>query len=268
MCRIVTFVAASGGIGQTGIIKKLAESLSAIGRRVCVIDAHFGLNDLALSLSSKSKRSSDFFALKNLDLMHYLSGEVGTARDVAGYCNSGYWVVCSNFAEFDYYRHLEVFDAFVKELSEDFDFVLIDSNSFAPRALELALVPASEVILVLGDGEASVFNGSRLIKKIKGLNRAAEILLLLNKAHIALAASGLCLRESEIKEVLGCELLFAFPLFYKHNIFSKKIRHKSSEIFVEFVRSFLERVDCRSKSQSFRGLLGMLKRKYRTKFEW
>lgn len=283
MCRIVTFVSAAGGVGQTSIIKKLADSLSGLGHRVCLIDAHFGLNDLSLRFLEKRERSGDSVELDKLtdfDLKDYLSGEHYCAGDIPTRQGRGVWVVRSNCAEFDYTVHLELFVAFVKQLADDFDFVLIDSNSFSFRALELALLPATEIILILSDYEAHVLNGARLIKKIKSVNHCAECLLLLNKVHPALAASNIYLNETEIGELLKCRVLFSFPLFYKYNIFSDKFelqkrgadfnkhREKIGGIFFEFVRSFVEWRNCKSSTFNFKGLFGLVRKRHRAKFEW
>lgn len=259
MCRIVTFVSGSGGVGQTSIIEKLAHLLSSAGEKVCVVDAVFSLNDLGLR----------FGVNKNYDLKDYLSGKVASPIDVLCEVEKNLFVIKSNSVTFDYSRHAELFACAIQEISHDFDFILIDANSFSRRDLAIALAPATEVVCVITDDENNIRNSAKILNKAACFVGSENIKLILNKAKLSLASSGNVLGEAQISNILKKEILFVFPLFYKYNLFSKNHKVVKNKIMFEFLRSFMLNEKNESDYlKAYKGAFGNLKRKLNIKFEW
>ena len=100
MCRIISFVSASGGIGKTTLLFHAANELSK-KYKVCVFDSYFSMNDL----------SERYLGNVSYDLKDYLIGKLGTFN-VLNKVKNNLFVVKTN-ERFDYLKHGELIKFFI-----------------------------------------------------------------------------------------------------------------------------------------------------------
>lgn len=258
MCRIVSFVSSSGGVGQTSLIYELSKMLAEKNCRVCVFDGHFNLN--VISLKYKSNLCHD--------LMEYLTGNIN-AVDALCSENSHLKFVQTNMVTFNYLAHYELIKVFVSELSEHFDYILIDTNSCAKKQLSLMLECSNEVVMMLSNEVISIRSGAKFLQKIYFYENILSVNIVLNKVKVIAEISGRALGEKEISEIFKMPLLYVFPLFYKNNIFGGFASRKMlKKMMNEFCKSFMlnERFQSNYKKQ-YDGIVGFLRRKIYAKYE-
>ncbi len=258
MCRIVSFVSGSGGVGQTSLIYSLSKMLSEKNFRVCVFDGHFNLNVISLKYNSVEEH----------DLMEYIAGNLG-ALEVLCSENAYLKFVKCNCITFNYLAHFELIKAFILELANHFDYILIDANSNAKKQLSLALECSNEAILILSNELCSIRSGAKILQKIYFYENILSVNIVLNKIRVIAEICGNALGEKEISEIFKIAPLFVFPKFYKNNIFeNKKAGTKTEKMLYEFCESFLsnERIESDYKKQ-YSGLIGYFRRKFYEKYE-
>ena len=85
MCRIISFLSASGGVGKTTIIYNVSKYISRKNYKVCIIDGYFKYNTI-----------SNLFTNNNtVDFKEYIKGKIGTI-DICNKYNDYLYFVKTN----------------------------------------------------------------------------------------------------------------------------------------------------------------------------
>ena len=257
MCRIISFLSAKGGLGKTSLISMLGEELSKCGKKVCMFDGIFALNDLSL-ISQKGR---------GFDLCEYLAGNIGV-YDVINKSKNNLFFLKTNNPRFDYLKCSELIQGFILEISLQFDYILIEVNSFDVKNLNLFLKVSSEAFLIASQDRQVLLNSIKLLNKIKNYKNITNIKLVINKFKVISALKMEALSEEEISLILKEEILFSFPKFLKYNIFTVKTNgeyYVYSRFFARSVEeNFWIKIDYKRK---YKGLIGKIKRQIYFKFE-
>ena len=123
MCRIVGFVGCGCGIGKTTLIYELSKRLSS-DYKVCVIDGYFNYNSLSLLYGDKCQN----------DLKDYIVGDYSENFSL-NRINNKLYVIKTNNVEFDYEAGFSLISHLINEISNDFDYILIDINETNTKLL-------------------------------------------------------------------------------------------------------------------------------------
>lgn len=257
MCRIVSFISGAGGLGQTSIIFELSKRLAERKFNVCVIDGYFNLNSISLKLNTEG-----------VDLKEYISGNA-SLNDVLITAQKNLKFVKTNCATFDYLSHFEQIKYFMLEISEQFDYILIDVNSVGKKQLSLALESSNEVVLIMDNDPYCLRNGAKLLQKVYLYKNILNINIVLNKMKIIAEMNNHALGEEDISDIFKIEPLFVFPKFYKYNVFNMANSSTTNSIILDkFCSSFITNqrriIDYKKK---YHGLIGFFRRKLYEKFE-
>ncbi len=257
MCRVISFISGKASSGQTSIVYMLSKMLSSDYKRVCVIDAYFGNNNLSLMYNGEGKDLKDFI-LDNCNLEEVLCKENLYLRYVK-----------SNVINFNYASNIEAIKFIVQQIEKSFDFILIDVDSSKIKELNQILNFSNEAIIISTDDAYSLRNVARLIQKVYLEPNILSCNLILNKMRVISELNNKALGENEISSLLKLEPLYVFPYYYKNNIFNtKNLTHKQKQIFEQFYYSFLQLVRCQTDyKKDYRGLLGSIRRRLYERYE-
>lgn len=258
MGRIVGFIGARPGVGVTTICFELSKLLANKNARVCVVDFYFSMNEISIKLEKEI----------GLDLSDYLIGKIDFDGIVQRYDNNLYFIK-SNKSRFDYLKYSKEIKDLLLTLSFQFDFILIDINSFDFRNLELALNIIGEAYVIFDNEPNSIRITTRLKKILKSKSNIQNINFLLNKSRIIGQLKRKYLCRKDIEELLCSDITFEFPKFFKYNNFYyKKQSHERMRLFDNFCHCFISnKVLHMYHAKKYKGVIGRLKREYYAKFE-
>ena len=140
--RIITVYSSKGGAGVSTIIANLAWSLSSNGLKVLVVDGDFLFGDIGVLLNQQSNHSIIDLVRFEGNLDEEVIKEVINHGDVD-------LLAASSTAEKVVEIKGPVFEKILKELSQlDYDFLLINTNSYLSDPTIVALELAETIILV------------------------------------------------------------------------------------------------------------------------
>ena len=131
MARIVVVTSGKGGVGKTTTSASVATGLALRGHKTVVIDFDVGLRNLDLVMGCKT--------LDNLFIL-----PASQTRDKDALTDEGVAAV-------------------MKELSEQFDYIICDSPAGIERGAQLAMYHADEAIIVTNPEISSVRDSDRII---------------------------------------------------------------------------------------------------------
>lgn len=202
MTRIITITSGTAGVGKTTITVNLAAHLSALGQRVCVLDADPGGNDVATLLGEHPA----------LNLEGVLTGDANMDEACQPSDEGFDWVPggqpgCELLTQLPARRLQRLADGFSS--LDDYDFILIDTaTSLHANVLGLAL-SGSELLLILDTETESLSESYALLKILFSEAYSGRINVVINKTknHTVGRHS-----YNKFREVAGYYLSMELPL--------------------------------------------------------
>ena len=229
MCRIISFVGSRGGVGKTSIILMLAEHIRNQNKKILLIDGYFSINDLSMRFDVKNE----------IDFKEYITGDA-REYDVLNYAKHNLLYLKTNKTDFDYKRHDSVFCEFINNVSNKFDYILIDVNNLDFENLNLFLKCSNETMIVMSDEKIDVLNSHKFIQKIRCYKNITDIKIIINKAFVVGKLAGERVSETDVQTLLETDVLFVIEKFHKFNCFSfKNITKKQTKIMKLFCNVFI-----------------------------
>lgn len=155
--QVIAVTGGKGGIGKSNVSINLALALSALGRRVVVLDADLGLANIDVLLGITS----------NKNLSDVLSGECGL-REVMVPGPGGIKVVPASsgtqkMVALSPLEHAGLINAF-SEISGDLDVLIVDTAAGISDGVVSFLRAAQEIVVVVVDEPTSITDSYALIK--------------------------------------------------------------------------------------------------------
>lgn len=155
--QVIAVTGGKGGIGKSNVSINLALALSALGRRVVVLDADLGLANIDVLLGITS----------NKNLADVLSGECGL-REVMVDGPGGIKVVPASsgtqkMVALSPLEHAGLINAF-SEISGDLDVLIVDTAAGISEGVVSFLRAAQEIVVVVVDEPTSITDSYALIK--------------------------------------------------------------------------------------------------------
>lgn len=166
MAKIVVVTSGKGGVGKTTTSASFATGLAQRGHKTVVIDFDVGLRNLDLIMGCESRVVYDFVdvitgqarlsqaLIKDKDLDNLYILPASQTRDKDALTDEGV-------------------EAVMKELSEQFDYIVCDSPAGIERGAVLAMYHADEALIVTNPEISSVRDSDRIIGVLQAKSKKA-----------------------------------------------------------------------------------------------
>ncbi|WP_297634064.1 septum site-determining protein MinD [uncultured Clostridium sp.] len=199
----IVITSGKGGVGKTTTTANLGTALASLGKKVVVVDGDTGLRNLDVLMGlenrivytiidvieNRCRLKQALIKDKRFPNLHLLPTAQSKDKDD----------VKSN-------DMLKI----VRELKEEFDYVLIDSPAGIEGGFENAAIGAEKAVVVVNPEITSIRDADRVIGKLdaKGITDHSVVV---NRLNPEMAARGDMLGVNDIIEVLSVELLGVVP---------------------------------------------------------
>ena len=199
----IVITSGKGGVGKTTTTANIGTALASLGKKVVVIDGDTGLRNLDVLLG-----------LENRIVYTIIDVIEGRCRLKQGLIKDKRFpnlclLPTAQTKDKDDISAQDMLKI-VKELKEEFDYVLIDSPAGIEQGFENAVIGAERAIIVVNPEITSVRDADRVIGKLdsKGLEDHSVII---NKLNYEMTKNGDMLDVADIIETLSIELLGVVP---------------------------------------------------------
>lgn len=203
MSRIIVVTSGKGGVGKTTCTANLGMALAQLGRQVALVDADFGLRNLDLLLGLENR-------------VVYTAVEV-----LAGQCRLDQALVKDKRQS-----HLVLLPAaqnrnkdavnpeqmqqLIQTLSDQYDYVLIDSPAGIEMGFQNAIAAAQEAVIVTTPEIAAVRDADRVVGLLEA-HRVKQIRLIVNRLRPAMVQANNMMSVQDVQEILSIPLIGVIP---------------------------------------------------------
>lgn len=201
MGEIIAIVSGKGGVGKTMFTANVGAALSALGKRVVVVDADVGLRNLDLALGMETRVRYTFADVLRgqVELEHAL------IRDKV---YSKLYLLPAPQRRYDSEK-ADGFRALMCELALSFDYVLIDCPAGLDTMFREATECADRCIVVTLSEVTAVRDADRVIKLLRRKQVRAE--LVVNRFVQEYVDEGAAIPAGQVADMLQAPLLAVLP---------------------------------------------------------
>ncbi|MDR3186661.1 MAG: septum site-determining protein MinD [Christensenellaceae bacterium] len=202
MGRRIVITSGKGGVGKTTVTANLGLALTFTGAKVVVVDADISLNNLDLVLELENHVIYDIGDL--------IAGQC-TIKDaiVSDYRNEGLFLLPSSKISLDKMT-LYQFSSVVSELSNIFDYVLVDSPAGIDNGFHISVQSCHEAIIVTTP-HISALRDANKVANIITQYRLSNVNLVVNRIRADMVQNGNMIEAKEISELLRIPLIATLP---------------------------------------------------------
>ena len=202
MARKIVITSGKGGVGKTTTVANLGINLAQNGRRVCMIDADLGLNNLDMVLGVEN--------LVVYDLRDCLEGRCRPKQALiqSRVCKNAY--LLPSVHSFVLGDLKERFKELIDGLSTCFDYILIDCPAGVGEEFRRAVFIADEAIVVTTPHLSAIRDADKVLANLRSL-KLDKVSLVVNRVRGELVVGGRMISPEEIEETLKCKLLGVLP---------------------------------------------------------
>lgn len=210
MAQVVVVTSGKGGVGKTTSTAALGAALAQIGQRVVVIDFDVGLRNLDLVMGAERRVVYDLINVAQGDAK--LSQALIRDKRI----DTLFLLAASQTRDKDALTEKGV-ERVIKELREQFEWVICDSPAGIERGATLAMRHADRAVVVTNPEVSSVRDSDRIIglldsKTIKAAKgERMDKHLLLTRYDPIRAGRGDMLSVDDVLEILSIPLLGIIP---------------------------------------------------------
>lgn len=211
LAKIIVVTSGKGGVGKTTTSAAIGTGLAMRGHRTVLVDFDVGLRNLDLIMGCERRVVYDFINViqgdatlnqalikdKRLDNLFVLAAS--QTRDKDALTEEGV-------------------ERVIKELADQFDFVICDSPAGIEKGAHMAMYFADEAIVVTNPEVSSVRDSDRMLGLLSSKSRRAEKnldpikeFLLLTRYNPTRVESGEMLAVKDVEDILSIKLLGVIP---------------------------------------------------------
>lgn len=175
MTRFVSITSGKGGVGKTSIAVNLAMQLAQRGKRVCLIDADWGLANVNVMLRLRPQRTLEDVIVSGLSLDEVMLRNIQGVDILPG--SSGSERMTQLSAE-----QIGRLASAMQALG-DYDFVLIDSSSGIARNVLALSLASPEVLMVITPEPTSMTDAYALLKLLYAEDYDGQVQVVVNHSR-------------------------------------------------------------------------------------
>ncbi len=199
MSRIIVITSGKGGVGKSSTTINLGYALASKKNKVCLIDADFGLKNLDVMLGLENRVIYD---LKDV-IDNKCTLKQILVKDKR--FESLYLLPACKSLSFENID-IEYMCQMIKQLKNDFDYILIDSPAGIEKGFQYASSLSYEAIIVITLDVASLRDADRVIGLLMKQGMS-ELHMLVNKYNDDDVAKHRCLSLKDAYDILSIPLL-------------------------------------------------------------
>ncbi len=203
MGEVIVVTSGKGGVGKTTVTANLGAALSKLDKKVCIADMDMGLRNLDIALGLESSVVYDM-----LDVTDGICTVDQVVKQVDGFPNL-FMVPAPQSRNCDGVTPETIKD-FCRLLSEDYDYILLDSPAGLDSGFKNAVSAADKAIVVTQPFSAAVRDADRAIDRIEQ-SGIEEIKLIINCMRADEVRRGVLMNVDSILDILGIPLLGIIP---------------------------------------------------------
>jgi septum site-determining protein MinD len=204
LAKVVTITSGKGGVGKTTTTANLSAALAQLEKKVVCIDADIGLRNLDLIMGLESRIRHD--------IVDVVEGRVKVKQALIQHklMPSLYLLPAAQTRDKSAVSPSQM-TGIVKELREEFDFILIDSPAGIERGFQNAVAPADEVLIVTNPEVSAVRDADRIIGLLESNNRKLPMRLIINRVKPDMVRRGEMLSADDVVDILSIKLVGIVP---------------------------------------------------------
>jgi len=204
VARVVTITSGKGGVGKTTTTANLSAALAQLEKKVVCIDADIGLRNLDLIMGLESRI--------RYDIVDVVEGRAKVRQAMIQHklMPSLYLIPAAQTRDKSAVSPSQMM-GIVKELREEFDFIMIDSPAGIGRGFQNAVAPADEVVIVTNPEVSAVRDADRIIGLLESNNRKLPMRLIINRVKPEMVRRGEMLSADDVVDILSIKLLGIVP---------------------------------------------------------
>ncbi len=206
MAKKLVITSGKGGVGKTTICSGLGYALAGIGYKTMLIDMDFGLNNLDILMGIENKIVYDVIDVlegkctpRDALIQDFFEPNLFTFPSTHGFCRIKFGA--------------KELSAIIRELENDFDYILIDCPAGIDGGFRRAVACADDYLVVTTPHISAIRDASKVIDLIKNSNcdSGATINLIINRVRGDLVEDRVTLAPDIISKYLNVRLLGVVP---------------------------------------------------------
>lgn len=172
--KVISVASGKGGTGKTFFASNFAYSLSLIGKKILLIDFDFNLSNLNIVLNQTSEYT----------ISEYFEQKKSIEEIIQPYSQNLHLIYGDSGKE--YFPHLskEIIDYFfvaLNKISNEYDFIIIDSAAGANDLTLRQLINSDMVIIVTTSEPTAIMDAYVISKLLKAENLTVQKFVVINK---------------------------------------------------------------------------------------
>lgn len=213
MARRIVVTSGKGGVGKTTFTASVGNAIARAGKKVLLIDADVGLNNLDVLMAVD--------AHVVYDMKDILDGRCRIKQAlIQSADNPDLYILPSVNAMTSEDIGSKSFRNLIQRLSEGFDYLLIDCPAGIERGFHRAVSAANEAVVVVTPHVSSIRDADKVISLLNTYNLNSTSLVV-NRVRGDLVLSGEALEPNDISELLKTDLIGVIRDDDKINMYSE-----------------------------------------------
>lgn len=202
MGRVIVLTSGKGGVGKTSITAGVGVALSHLGRRVVLVDADIGLNNLDMLLGVENKII--------YDLVDVIDGRCRLKQAIVDVRHNDFLSVLPSSNAFEYNISIDCFRNVISRLRDYYDYVLIDCPAGIDMGFYRAVIASDEAIIVTTPHTSAVRDADKVVSLLATYNKSI-LGVIANRMRADLVMRGDMMSVKQVKQLLRVPLIGIVP---------------------------------------------------------
>ena len=203
MARKIVITSGKGGVGKTSVMANLGARLATMGKRVCLVDMDFGLNNLDVVMGVES--------LIVYDIVDCIEGKCRAKQALIESPDRKNLYILPSVHSF---TKSQVSPENIKELftsiDASFDFIFLDCPAGIDAGFHRAVSVCDEAFVVTTPQLSSLRDADKVLSILRSYS-LLSVSVIINRVRGDLVVEGMTLSPEEIENVLKTEVIGIVP---------------------------------------------------------